>query len=146
MEAEKGPPTLHSKRSLTLRFNVPISRTHRFWEALSEGKFVTTRCRECGRVSFPPQADCPNCLSGNSEWVDLGTDAELLTFTYVQVTPTSFVDHDPYLVGIGRLKDGLNVLAWIEGGDLQKLKPGAPLRIEFRNGDGGPYYVFVPRG
>jgi uncharacterized OB-fold protein len=144
MEPEKGPPMLRSKRSLTLRFDMPISKTRRFWEALSEGKFVTTKCKDCGRVSFPPQADCPKCMSGNSEWVDLGTEAELLTFTYVQITPTSFVDHDPYLVGIGRLKGGLNVLAWVEGEDPRKLEPGAPLRIEFRKGtDGSPYYVFV---
>jgi uncharacterized OB-fold protein len=137
---------MRSKRSLTLRFNIPISKTHRFWDGLSEGKFLSTKCSDCGTVSFPPQADCPNCMSGRSEWVDLGTDAELLTFTYVQITPTSFVDHDPYLVGIGRLKGGLNVLAWVEGGDPEKLKPGAALGIEFRKApDGSPFYVFVTK-
>jgi uncharacterized OB-fold protein len=147
MEADEGPPTLHSKRSLSLKFNIPTSKTQKFWDGLSEGKFVTTKCTDCGKVSFPPQADCPRCMSGNSGWVDLGKEAELLTFTHVQVTPTSFVDHDPYLVGIGRLKEGLNVLAWIEGGDPRKLKPGEALQIEFRKGnDGSPYYVFVVKG
>lgn len=141
---EDASPTLHSRRSLTLRFNIPISKTSRFWEALGQGKFITTKCADCGRLSFPPQADCPNCMSGNSEWVDLGTDAELLTFTHVQVTPTSFVDHDPYVVAIGRLNEGLNVLAWLEGADHTKLKPGAKLRVEIRNDpEGTPYYVFV---
>jgi uncharacterized protein len=145
MGDDNAPPTLHSKRSLTLRFNIPISKTSPFWEALGEGKFVTTKCEDCGKMSFPPQADCPGCMSGNSKWVDLGTDAELLTFTYVQITPTSFVDHDPYLVAIGRLKEGLNVLAWVEGGDPMKLKPGDKLRIENRkDAQGSPYYVFVP--
>jgi uncharacterized protein len=139
-----APPTLHSKRSLTLTFNIPISKTSRFWEALGEGKFVTTKCHECGRVSFPPQADCPSCMSGDPDWVELGTDAELLTFTYVQITPTSFVGHDPYIVAIGKLKEGLNVLAWVEGADPAKLKPGDKLRIEGRKDEhGSPYYVFV---
>ncbi len=142
--AEAGPPTLRSKRSLTLRFNVPISKTSRFWEALGDGKFVTTKCADCGRLSFPPQADCPACMSDNSTWVELSTEAELLTFTYVQVTPTSFVDHEPYVVAIGRLKEGVNVLAWVEGQDHTKLRPGAKLRIESRkDADGAPYYVFV---
>jgi uncharacterized protein len=141
---DNAPPTLHSKRSLTLTFDIPISKTSRFWEALGEGKFVTTKCRECGKVSFPPQADCPSCMSGDLDWVELGTDAELLTFTYVQVTPTSFVDHDPYIVAIGRLKEGLNVLAWVEGADPTRLKTGDKLRIESRKDEhGGPYYVFV---
>jgi uncharacterized OB-fold protein len=138
------PPTLHSRRSLTLTFNIPIAKTSRFWDALAEGKFVTTKCHDCGAVSFPPQADCPNCMSSNSEWVDLGTEAELLTFTYVQITPPSFVDKDPYVVAIGRLREGgVNVLAWVEGADPSSLKPGTRLRIETRKDSRGPYYVFV---
>jgi uncharacterized OB-fold protein len=84
-------------------------------------------------------------MSGDAEWVDLGTEAELVTFTYVLVTPTSFVENDPYLVGIGRLGNGLKVLAWIEGTSLEKLAPGMKLKVEFRKtGDDSPYYVFVP--
>ncbi len=145
MAGRDEPPTLHSRRSLTLRFNIPISKKSRFWDALAEGKFVTTKCADCGKISFPPQADCPNCLGGNVEWIELGTEAELLTFTYVQITPTSFVDHDPYVVAICKLKEGVNVLAWVEGADYTKLKPGDRLRIESRkDSDGGPYYIFVP--
>ena len=144
MTLDSEPPTLHSRRTLSLRFNVPISRTHRFWHSLKEGKFVTTRCADCGNVSFPPQADCPRCMGANAEWVDLGTEAELITYTYVQVTPTSFVNNDPYLVGIGRLNQGLKVLAWIEGTQLEKLSPGMKLRLEARESEGAAYYVFVP--
>ncbi len=83
-------------------------------------------------------------MSDKTKWVDLSTDAELLTFTHVQVTPTSFVDHDPYVVAIGRMKEGVNVLAWVEGADPAKLRPGVKLRVETRKDpDGSPYYVFV---
>jgi uncharacterized protein len=144
---DSEPPTLHSRRSLTLRFNVPISRTSRFWESLAEGKFVTTKCRTCGEVTFPPQADCPKCMGGETDWVELGTSAELMTYTHVQVTPTSFVDHDPYVVGIGQLGQDVRVLAWIEGASVEKLSPGAKLRLEARKTpQGSPYYVFVLAG
>jgi uncharacterized OB-fold protein len=142
---DSEPPTLHSRRSITLRYNVPISKTHPFWHSLKERKFITTKCRACGTVSFPPQGDCPKCMAGEPEWVDLGTEAELLTYTYVQVTPTSFVQNDPYLVGIGRFGQGLKVLAWIEGAPLESLSPGMKLRLEARTAeDGSSYYVFVP--
>jgi len=141
---DEEPSTLHSKRTLTLRFNIPISKTSRFWEALGEGRLVTTKCSDCGKLSFPPQVDCPRCMSANATWVGLGTSAELLTFTVVQVTPTSFVDHDPYVVAIGKLEEGINVLAWVEGADPSNLRPGARMRIESRKDkDGAPYYVFV---
>ncbi len=138
-------PVLHSRRSLTLRFDIPIGRTHEFWDALKEGRFVTTKCAKCGNVSFPPQADCPKCMSGEFSWVDLGRDATLVTFTYVQITPASFADKDPYIIAIGQLKDGLKVLAWLEGVQPESAKPGMSLRIEARApGDSNPYYVFVP--
>ncbi len=144
MKMDSEPPTLHSRRTLSLRFNVPISKTNRFWQSLKEGKFVTTECTDCGEISFPPQADCPRCMGQNVEWVDMGTEAELVTFTLVQVTPTSFVENDPYVVGIGRLGQGLKVLAWIEGATPEKLSPGMKLRLEARSaGDGSPYYAFV---
>jgi uncharacterized OB-fold protein len=144
MTVDAEPPTLHSRRTLNLTFNLPISKTHQFWDSLKEGKFVTTRCKACGEVSFPPQTDCPRCMSGDAEWVDMGTDAELLTFTYVIVTPTSFVESDPYVVAIGRLNEGLKILAWVEGSSVEKLKPGMRLRLQARKTtEGAPYYVFV---
>lgn len=142
MDAEQ--PSLHSRRTLSLTFNLPIARTHQFWDSLKEGKFVTTKCRKCGEVTFPPQSDCPACMSNDFEWVDLGTEAELVTYTYVQVTPTSFVANDPYLVAIGRLKEGIKVLAWVEGSKLDDLKPGMRLKLQARRSpEGSPYYVFV---
>jgi uncharacterized OB-fold protein len=138
-------PVLHSRRSLTLRFDIPISRTHEFWDALKEGRFITTKCTNCGKVTFPPQADCPRCMSNDFAWVDLGRDARLVTFTYVQITPASFSDNDPYIIAIGELPDGLKVLAWLEGVEPEKAKPGMKLRIEGRTSkEGNPYYVFVP--
>jgi uncharacterized OB-fold protein len=137
--------TLHSRRTLNLRFNIPLEKTHQFWDALREGRFVTTKCADCGQVSFPPQSDCPQCMSPNHGWLELGTDAELVTFTYVVVTPTSFVDHEPYTVGIGRLDNGVKVLAWVES-PPEKLNVGDKLKLEARKAeDGSPYYVFVPR-
>ena len=137
--------TLHSRRSLKLRFDIPISKTQEFWEALRGGRFVTTKCSACGTISFPPQADCPSCMSGRFEWVSLGKEAELVTFTYVQITPASFAASGPYIIAIGRFPSGVKVLAWLEGVTVEKAKPGLKLRLEARASDGGsPYYVFVP--
>lgn len=136
---------LHSRRTLSLRFDIPISRTHEFWDALREGRFVTTKCTSCGNLTFPPQADCPKCMGGNFEWVDLGREATLVTFTFVQITPASFVDKDPYIIAIGEFATGLKVLAWLEGVQPENAKPGMRLRMEARGvPEGNPYIVFVP--
>ena len=62
------------------------------------------------------------------------------------IAPTSFVDHDPYTVGIGRLENGIKILAWVES-PPEKLKIGDKLRLEVRKSMDSPsynYYVFVP--
>jgi uncharacterized OB-fold protein len=139
-----GEPTLHSRRALTLRFDIPIGKTLQFWDALKQGKFITTKCKACGNISFPPQTDCPRCMSNEFEWVDLGTEARLVTYTYVQITPASFVNSDPYIIAIGELANGLKVLAWLEGVTLQQAKPGMKMRLEARDvQESNPYYVFV---
>ena len=138
------PPTLHSRRSLTLKFDIPISKTHEFWDALKQGRFVTTKCSKCGNVSFPPQADCPKCMNGEFRWVDLGREATLVTFTHVQVTPASFADSEPYTIAIGELANGLKVLAWLEGVKPEEARPGMKMKVEARTSkEGNPYYVFV---
>ena len=136
-------PSLHSRRTLSLRFDIPISKTREFWDSLREGKFVTTKCSKCGHVSFPPQADCPKCMGGEFRWVDVGPEAVLVTFTHVRVAPASFVGSDPYLIAIGEFPGALKVLAWLEGVKPEEAKPGMKLRVEPRTSEGSPYYVFV---
>jgi uncharacterized OB-fold protein len=135
---------LHSRRTLSLRFDIPISRTHEFWDALKGGKFVTTKCKNCGNLSFPPQADCPKCMASSFEWFDLGLDATLVTFTHVQVTPASFAGRDPYIIAIGVFPAGVKALAWLEGVKPESARPGMKLRVEARESrEGNSYYVFV---
>ena len=138
-------PALHSRRTLSLRFDIPLSKTHEFWDSLKAGRFVTTKCSKCGNISFPPQADCPKCMGSDFSWVDVGKDATLLTFTKVQIVPASFSDSGPYVIAIGEFPGRLKVLAWLDGVDTKGLKPGLKMRIESRVAAGGnPYYVFVP--
>lgn len=138
------PPSLRSRRPLTLRFDIPVSRTSEFWDSLRAGKFVTSKCSKCGNESFPPQSDCPKCMGSEFQWVEVGREAKLVTFTQVRVTPASFAGSGPYTIAIGEFRGGLKVLAWLEGVRLEETRPGMDLRIEARrSGEGNPYYVFV---
>ena len=135
---------IHSRRSLTLRFDIPNSRTRGFWDALKEGRFVTTRCSKCGNLSFPPQADCPKCMGSEFTWVPLSKEATLVTFTRVHVPPASFAGSEPYTIAIGEVREGVKVLAWLENAGPEEPKPGMEVKIEARGAaDGTPYYVFV---
>ena len=134
-------------RPLTISYNIPISKTLRFWEGLQEGKIYATRCRRCGELIFPPQADCPKCLSPDVDWVELSGEGELVTFTHVIVRPASFQDTPPYTVAVAELKEGVRVLAWLRGVPKSKVKVGLKVRLVAEvDPEGRLTYHFEPAG
>ena len=55
-----------------------FNRVHVFYDNLKEGRFTTTKCKDCGVRSFPPRVLCPECYSENMEWVDLPKEGTVL--------------------------------------------------------------------
>jgi hypothetical protein len=47
-------------------------------------KFLGTRCPECGKVYHIPRRNCPDCFEECSEWVELGSEGTLETYTVVR--------------------------------------------------------------
>jgi uncharacterized OB-fold protein len=121
-------PTLRS-REIKIVQEIPTSKTLKFYEGLKEGKVYATKCKDCERVYFPPMVDCPECLTTGLDWVELSSDAEIETFTHVVVRPTTFQQYKPYTVAIGRLKEGVKVLAWLTGFKLSEVKVGMKAKL-----------------
>jgi len=137
-------PTLKS-RPLSLTYEIPISKTHKFWNGIKEGKIYTTKCKKCGRLFFPPVADCPTCLSSDVEWVELSNEAEIETFTHVSVLPATFQKYEPYTIAIGRLREGVRVLAWLKGVKLEETKVGMRVKLVPKvSSEGTLTYEFLP--
>jgi hypothetical protein len=92
------------------------TRVDGFAVRLKEGHLAASRCRSCGLRSFPPRADCPRCLAGDFELVDVGGRARLLSFTRIHAAPSGFEDLAPYSLGVAELEElgpAGRVLAWL---------------------------------
>jgi len=79
----KGVPVLEGRYSNILDM-YPLeckefNRIYPFYEYLKEGRFTTTKCRECGKVAYPPRVICPDCYSEDLEWTDLPKRGKVLT-------------------------------------------------------------------
>ena len=48
-----------------------FNRIWPFYENLKQGRFTTTKCKDCGHVAYPPRVICPKCYSENLEYIDL---------------------------------------------------------------------------
>jgi uncharacterized OB-fold protein len=137
-------PTLRS-RPITLIYDIPISKTLTFWEGLKEGKIYATKCKRCKKAVFPPVADCPNCLSTEMEWFELSLEAEIEAFTHIVVRPLSFQSEKPYTVVIGRMKDGLRVLAWLTEVKISDVRVGMKAKLVVKPSPyNEPTFMFVP--
>lgn len=52
-----------------------------FYEFLREGRFTTTKCKDCGAEPFPPRVMCPECYSSALEWIDWPTVGTVIDVT-----------------------------------------------------------------
>jgi uncharacterized OB-fold protein len=139
-------PSIRS-REIKIVQEIPIGKTLKFWEGLKQGKVYGTKCKGCGKLYFPPSADCPHCLSPEMEWIELGNEAEVETFTHVVIRPTTFQQNKPYTVAIGKLKEGVKVLAWMTGFKLSEIKVGMKVKLVAKiSPEENPTYEFVTIG
>jgi len=142
---EKTPPPTLRSRPITLTYEIPTSKIQKFWDEIKEGKIFATKCKNCGKLNFPPVADCPACLSSDMEWVKLSGEGEIETFTHIPVKPPTFQSYDDYTIAIARLKEGVRALAWLTGVKLPDTKVGMKVKLVAKTTPEGTLtYEFVP--
>jgi uncharacterized OB-fold protein len=79
------------------------------------------------------------------EWVELSKEAEIETYTHVVIRPTTFSQYKPYTVAIGKLTEGVKVLAWLTGFKLSQIKVGMKVKLTAKvSQEGEATYEFVP--
>ena len=138
------PSTLKSARTLHITYNLPISRTAKFWKGLEEGKIYATKCQKCGKLHFPPVADCGDCGASDMKWSELDGEGEIEAFTQVVVKPASFSKEPDYIVAIARLKEGVRALAWLVDVEREDVQVGMKVRLVARvTSEGRVSYEFI---
>jgi uncharacterized OB-fold protein len=116
--------------------------TARFWDGLREGKFMTTKCRDCAYMTFPPKPICPECWKDNLEWVELSGKGTLTSYTQVLIAPQMFADEAPYTLCIVDLDEGVRLVSRILE-DWDALAPDCRVRVKTRQAEPTYIYDFV---
>lgn len=91
----------------------PYTKVSEFAQHLKDGRLMGSRCKQCRATSFPPRADCVECMSADFEFFELSGKARLHTYAKIVAAPTGFEDACPYIVGVVDLEEGGRALAWI---------------------------------
>jgi len=105
-----------------------FNRIHPFYDNLREGRFTTTRCRDCGTRAFPPRVVCPECLSENLEWVDLPVKGQVLIVTEEEIgVPVGF--ETPLIHSLIKIDEKPTVFARVMNCKVGELKEGDEVKL-----------------
>jgi len=116
--------------------------TRHFWQGLAAGRFETTRCDDCGRLTFPPKPFCSHCWSQRVAWVLLSGGGKLYSQTVVHAAPAAFQDEVPYRVGIVDLNEGVRIATRVLADIEPKLDSAVEIVIlSYRD---GPLFAVRP--
>lgn len=126
----------------------------RYWREIPQRyRYEAAKCSGCGKVFFPPRTVCNSCRGREFEKTILAQEGKIETYTVIRVAPTGFGDEAPYAVGVIKLDDGVKVTAQITDCDVESIKLGDRVKLEFRrvqeDGESGVLcygYKFVPAG
>jgi hypothetical protein len=75
----------------------------RFFDGLKDEKILGTKCNDCNKVSVPARPFCPDCNSDKTEWVELGQEGTVQTWTIVNNRYYGQVKEPPYIMALIRL-------------------------------------------
>lgn len=103
------------------------TKLHEFYEYLAAGRLVTTACRGCKRIDWPPRGFCPQCGSDQYDWVDLPQEGILHAFT-VQETGVPEGFDKPLIFGIVKIHD-LRLFSRLVETDPAALRVGKRVRF-----------------
>ena len=119
-----------------------------FYRALREGRLTTTRCAKDG-LFWPPRLVCPQCHTGELEWVDLPKKGRLYAFSAVLAGAPAGMESDvPYVVGLVDLEGTkMRLFGRVVGTPWNECRVGQPVEVEtYSIPDGRWFYRFRTSG
>lgn len=98
-------------------------------ELRDHGKFFGTRCSKCDMVYMPPRKHCGRCFSQIHEWVELGLQGTLASYTIVHYESSIMPMRPPFAYGIIILDGASTGLVHLLGEvNFEDIKTG--MRVE----------------
>jgi uncharacterized OB-fold protein len=92
---------------------VPYSKVADFAVHLKDGRMMGSKCKSCGFQTFPPRADCPQCMSPEFEFVEYSGRGTVYTYSTIAAAPTGFDDIGEYTCTVVELDGGGRCMAWL---------------------------------
>lgn len=121
------------------------STSQAFWQATSEGRFLLQRCDACDVVVWFPRKHCPECWTESLTHFDASGNGTIYSFTIIRKVANEYKEATPFVVAYVELEEGPRVMTNIVGCNVDDVRVGMPVEIEFHDtGEGNALYRFHP--
>lgn len=89
----------------------PDFDSKKFWEGCKEHKILIQRCKDCGKVRFPPGPMCRKCQCMDYEWEEVKGRGVIHSWVVVHYSPKGhgFEEEVPFAVAYVELTDHINI-------------------------------------
>lgn len=119
--------------------------TRFFWENCAEHRLTVQKCKKCGNLRWPAAYLCPECLSEETEIVELPQEGILYSFVVMQRPfHPEVADKLPYLVAEVDFPGGVRLVSNLVDCEAGELKCGQKVRFAWRDSSAYTSPVFVP--
>ena len=104
----------------------------RFFRAIKdEGRILGSCCKDCDRIYVPAVIFCERCLHETSEWIDVGTVGEIVTFTELHIAYDGSPLERPEIVALVRFGDG-GIIHRLVVDDAKQVEIGQLAKVVFK--------------
>lgn len=100
--------------------------TAEFWHAANRGEFLVRWCRSCETPHWYPRVICPFCASSDTEWRQGSGRGSIYSFSILRRGPDA-----PFCTAYVTLDEGVTMMTNILAEDLDTVRIGQPVRVEF---------------
>jgi len=105
----------------------------RYWrEVPSRLRLEGSKCRGCGRVSYPVRLRCPSCRGADLEPATLSRQGRVVTSTVIHVAPADLAMEAPYAMAIVETPEKARLMVQVVDCDPATVGPGTAVALEFR--------------
>ncbi|MEO0136977.1 MAG: Zn-ribbon domain-containing OB-fold protein [candidate division WOR-3 bacterium] len=95
-------------------------------------RLEAAKCKNCGKIFFPPRLICSNCKSREFEKIKLPEEGKIVTYTTIRVAPEQFNTQVPYNIAIIELNNGVRVMAQVVDCKPEDMGIGKSVKMVFR--------------
>jgi uncharacterized OB-fold protein len=95
-------------------------------------RLEASKFKKSGKSYYPPRTIDPETGDADYEIVRLPDTGKIVTYTVIRVAPSQWGDESPYALAIIDLTDGTRIMAQMTDCDVNEVKIGMEVRMEFR--------------